>query len=81
MSRRRRNVMRPRTLLLALTTAALGAVLLAPLPATAAPACVVENVRTGQSYDTLQEAVAAASAGDTLQVKGTCYGTTRSPRT
>jgi predicted outer membrane repeat protein len=30
----------------------------------------------GQSYGTLQEAVAAASPEDTLKVNGTCYGTT-----
>jgi hypothetical protein len=74
--RRRRNVMRPRTLLLALTTAALGTTLLGPLQASAASTCVVENVRTGRSSGTLGEAVAAATTGDTLNVSGTCEGAT-----
>jgi predicted outer membrane repeat protein len=40
--------------------------------------CVVVNVGTGQSYSTLQAAVnAVTTTGDTLKVKGTCYGTTR----
>src|SRR5438874_1351945 len=33
-------------------------------------------VGAGGSYGTLQEAVDAASAGDTLEVTGTCYGDT-----
>jgi predicted outer membrane repeat protein len=45
--------------------------------AAAQPKCLVVNARSGQSYGTLQESVAAASAEDTLKVKGTCYGTTR----
>jgi predicted outer membrane repeat protein len=47
-----------------------------PLAAAKQPKCLVVNARSGQGYGTLQEAVAAATAGDTLQVKGTCYGTT-----
>jgi hypothetical protein len=47
-----------------------------PLAAAKQPKCLVVNVRPGQSYGTLEEAVTAATAGDTLQVKGTCYGTT-----
>jgi hypothetical protein len=38
------------------------------------PAC--RAVDAGESYGTLQAAVNAASAGDTLKVKGTCYGDT-----
>jgi predicted outer membrane repeat protein len=47
-----------------------------PPAAAKQPKCLVENVRSSQSYGTLQEAVAAAAAEDTLKVKGTCYGTT-----
>jgi hypothetical protein len=42
----------------------------------ATPACVVKDVGTKQSYGTLQEAVNAATEGDTLKVKGTCDGDT-----
>jgi hypothetical protein len=38
--------------------------------------CGVKNVRTGLSFATLKEAVEAATAGDTLDVKGTCEGDT-----
>jgi hypothetical protein len=45
--------------------------------AAAKPACMVVNdVTPGVSYVTLQSAVDAAGAGDTLQVKGTCLGNT-----
>jgi hypothetical protein len=47
-----------------------------PPAAAKQPKCLVVNVRSGASYGTLQEAVTAASAEDTLKVKGTCYGTT-----
>jgi hypothetical protein len=54
---------------------AMGLVLLMASGATAAsPKCLV--VGAGGSYGTLQAAVNAASAGDTLKVKGTCYGDT-----
>jgi hypothetical protein len=42
----------------------------------ASKSCSVTSTGSGQSYGTLEEAVSAATAGDTLQVKGTCYGTT-----
>jgi sorbitol-specific phosphotransferase system component IIA len=44
--------------------------------ALAAPKCGVVNVGTNQSYSTLQAAVDGATSGDTLKVKGTCYGDT-----
>jgi hypothetical protein len=54
---------------------AMGLLLLMASVATAARAtCRVEGA--GESYGTLQAAVNAASAGDTLKVKGTCYGDT-----
>jgi hypothetical protein len=53
---------------------ALGTVLSVPLARAAQPKCVVVNVGSNQSYGSLQEAIEAASAGDTLRVKGTCEG-------
>jgi len=47
----------------------------APLTA-GRPTCLVTNPGGGGGYRTLQAAVDAASAGDTLKVKGTCVGTT-----
>jgi hypothetical protein len=44
--------------------------------ASASPRCRVTDALTGQSYTTLQEAVNAASTGDTLKVHGTCEGDT-----
>ncbi len=38
--------------------------------------CQVVNVSSHRSFGTLQAAVDAASAGDTLRVKGTCVGST-----
>jgi hypothetical protein len=38
------------------------------------PVCLVSNERTGLGSRTLQDAVDAAVAGDTLIVKGTCFG-------
>jgi hypothetical protein len=55
--------------------------LLAGLPwigstASAAPAsCEVDNSTTSATYSSLQAAIDAASAGTTLEVKGTCVGT------
>src|SRR5262249_15573087 len=74
-----RQVMHRRSVLVALTlgaSAVLGASPSVPLAGATQPKCLVVNARSGQSYGTLQEAVAAASAEDTLKVKGTCYGTT-----
>ena len=54
---------------------AMSLLLLLTSGATAAqPKCLV--VGAGGSYPTLQQAVDAASAGDTLKVSGTCYGDT-----
>src|SRR5262245_43163375 len=39
------------------------------------PGCLVVDTNADQSYASLQAAVNAASAGDTLFVKGTCVGT------
>src|SRR5438067_1212009 len=47
--------------------------------ATANPPCRVMGA--GGTYDTLQAAVDAASAGDTLKVGGTCYGDTTISKT
>ena len=72
--------MHRRSVLVALAlgaSAVLGAIPSVPLAGAKQPKCLVVNVRSGQSYGTLQEAVAAASAEDTLKVKGTCNGTTR----
>src|SRR5262245_6688165 len=44
--------------------------------ASAAPAsCEVDNSTTLAAYTSLQSAIDAASPGDTLEVKGTCVGT------
>jgi len=40
------------------------------------PVCLVSNERTGVGYRSLAEAIATASAGDTLVVKGPAKGTT-----
>jgi putative cofactor-binding repeat protein len=60
-------------------TAPLAAARPAALPATLTagrPTCLVTNPSGRGGYRTLQAAVDAASAGDTLKVKGTCVGTT-----
>jgi hypothetical protein len=48
----------------------------APSAVGAPPSCGVSNARTQQSYTSLQAAVDAAKARDTLEVKGTCVGST-----
>lgn len=48
----------------------------APSAVGAPPSCGVSNARTHQSYTSLQAAVDAAKARDTLEVKGTCVGST-----
>lgn len=62
-----------------------GAVLLAvvatvpavvPVAVGAEPPCTVTNLTRGGTAGTLAKAVKAATAGDRLQVKGTCYGST-----
>ena len=62
-------------------TAALGLaagmlVVLAPTAVGAQPSCAVSNTRNHKGYSSLQDAVTAAKAGDTLEVKGTCVGNT-----
>jgi parallel beta-helix repeat protein len=42
--------------------------------ASARPSCLVSNERTKTGSRSLQEAIDAAAAGDTLVVKGTCFG-------
>ena len=64
-----------RSLLLVLALAAVASIVIVPA-AGASKSCSVTSTGSGQSYGTLEEAVSAATAGDTLQVKGTCYGTT-----
>ena len=56
------------------TCVSAGLLLLMASGAAARPACGV--VSAGGSHDTLQAAVDAATSGDTLKVKGTCYGAT-----
>src|SRR5262249_21986264 len=68
--------MHRRSLLLALALAALGTVVSGPLARATQPMCLVLNLRLDESYATLQAAVNAASAEDTLRVKGTCKGDT-----
>jgi hypothetical protein len=40
------------------------------------PSCAVSNTRNHKGFSSLQQAVDAAKAGDTLEVKGTCVGST-----
>jgi Right handed beta helix region len=42
--------------------------------ASARPSCLVSNERTKTGSRSMQEAIDAAAAGDTLIVKGTCFG-------
>jgi predicted outer membrane repeat protein len=51
-------------------------VVLAPAGDAAPPTCAVSNARTHKDYGSVQAAADAAKAGDTLEVKGTCVGTT-----
>jgi hypothetical protein len=68
--------MHSRSLVLALATVALGTALLVPSASAVETQCGVQDVRTAQSFGTLKQAVEAATAGDTLDVKGTCEGDT-----
>ncbi len=63
-------------LALAIAVATLGSVSWVSLAGAAQPKCLVVNVRTAHSHCKLQTAVNAATSGDTLKVKGTCYGDT-----
>jgi len=60
----------PALVLLALVVVPFGA------SASGAPSCAVSNARTHKGYSSLQNAVDAAKAGDTLEVKGNCVGNT-----
>jgi len=56
---------------------ATGLLALAPTrPVSAATPCEVKNPRRGAQYETLQQAVDAAAAGDKLRVAGLCVGST-----
>lgn len=66
-----------RVLAVAVIAAMMATALAASVGAATSPrACKVYNVNRDISRDTLQRAVWAASAGDTLLVQGTCVGTT-----
>jgi parallel beta-helix repeat protein len=58
-----------------LTLASLVAASTVAVAGSAPPSCLVSNERTGLGSRSLQEAIDAAAAGDTLVVKGTCLGT------
>ena len=63
----------------AVSFAALALVAASAAPAVSAasrPTCLVSNQRTGVGAGSLQAAVNAAAPGDTLTVKGTCFGGT-----
>jgi PA domain-containing protein len=62
------------TAVLALAVAML--VVLAPAAVGAAPSCAVSNTRDHKGFSSVQSAVNAAKAGDTLEIKGTCFGPT-----
>lgn len=60
----------PALVLLALVVVPFGA------SASGPPSCAISNARNHKDYSSLQNAVGAAKAGDTLEVKGTCVGNT-----
>jgi hypothetical protein len=64
------------TLLVALGLVAATLAISAPAMGASPPSCAVSNTRTHEGHSSLQAAVAAAEAGDTLEVKGTCVGNT-----
>lgn len=64
------------TIIAALALAVGMLVVLAPTAVGGPPSCAVSNTRTHKGYSSLQGAVNAAKAGDTLEVKGTCVGNT-----
>jgi hypothetical protein len=64
------------TIVVALALAAWMLVVLSPAAVGAAPSCAVSNTRTHTSYSSLQAAVDAAKARDTLTVNGKCVGST-----
>jgi hypothetical protein len=56
--------------------AASSVVLVAPAAVAGQPSCAVSNTRNHKGFSSLQQAVDVAKAGDTLEVKGTCVGST-----
>ena len=68
--------LRALTIVAALALAAVVLVILAPTAVGGPPSCAVSNARNHKDYSSLQQAVDAAKAGDTLEVKGTCFGNT-----
>src|SRR5262245_17648293 len=64
------------TITAALALAVAMLVVLAPAAVGAAPSCAVSNTRDHKGYSSVQDAVNAAKAGDTLEIKGTCFGPT-----
>lgn len=55
---------------------AISVALIAPGAIGAPPSCAVSNTRDHKGYNAVQQAVNAAKAGDTLEVKGNCVGNT-----
>jgi nitrous oxidase accessory protein NosD len=68
--------MRALTIVAALGLAAVILAILVPTAVGGPPSCAVSNARNHTGYNSLQAAVDAAKAGDTLEVKGTCIGNT-----
>jgi hypothetical protein len=64
------------TIVAALALAAGILAILVPTAVGGPPSCAVSNARNHKDYKSLQAAVDAAKAGDTLEVKGTCVGNT-----
>jgi hypothetical protein len=65
----------------ALALAAAVLVVAAPTAIGGPPSCAVSNARTHKDYNSVQAGVDAVKAGDTLEVKGTCVGSTSVDRT
>lgn len=59
-----------------LATVATAVLAASPAGAKTTTDCVVANTRASTSYGALGTAVTASAAGDTLTVRGTCFGTT-----
>ncbi len=75
--RRARKATRRTLLIVAVVGLLAGLAILQPGRAAAAPLCQVVNTASKAiTYTTLQDAVNAATAGDTLKVTGTCTGST-----
>ena len=67
-----------RSFWLVLPVLALLALVVVPFGASAGgpPSCAISNAKTHKDYSSLQSAVDAAKAGNTLEVKGNCVGNT-----